>query len=337
MERRQTKHVAQMPRHVVLCSLSPAVAWVVIMALLAVAATVEYLAPHQLWFGPIYLAVMVLAAWSVHPGVALAIGTGILMTRLAAGTLPFYPTETSLAGPNLAVRAFGMLVVVGFIALARRACQREWRSARVDQLTGAWNRQAFFEIIRANRDIGGWSAIIYADLDGLKQLNDAQGHSRGDLGIQHFAHRVRAAIRKEDIFARLGGDEFVIFMRLRDEAAGTAVARRLHRALNAGSSNGADPFLSSSLGVLVLPNGSKEIDAELRAADELMYAAKKSGVGVSVATAYETDGRVGPMLGRAAFEEWEREAGVRQVDRDGAPAQHDAQVRSPPSEPPIAA
>lgn len=320
-----------------LFSLSPLVAWTVIALLLAAAGVVEALSPHQLWFGPIYLTVLVLAAWSIHPVAALGIGTGILMVRLAAGTLPFYPAGTSLAGPNLAVRAFGMLVVVGFIAVARRACQREWRSARIDQLTGAWNRQAFFEIIKVNRDAGNWAAIIYADLDGLKRLNDAEGHSRGDLGLQHFAQRVRATIRKEDVFARMGGDEFVIFMRLRDEAAGLAVARRLHRALNAEPPDGAGPFLACSLGVLVLPDGSREIDAELRAADELMYAAKKSGIGVIVATAYETEGQVGPTMVRAAFEEWEREAAVRQAIREGAADGIAVRSHHPLAEPPIAA
>src|SRR3546814_20825784 len=81
----------------------------------------------------------------------------------------------------------------------------------------------------------GWSALIYADLDGLKQLNDQQGHDRGDESLKAFAGTVRRTIREGDVLARMGGDEFVIFMKLRDEEAGQAVARRLHQEIGRAS------------------------------------------------------------------------------------------------------
>lgn len=336
IERRQAKHTAFTLEHSFLFRLSPRVAWILVLGLLALAAAVEHAAPDGLWFGPIYLAVMVLAAWSIHPGAAIAIGAAVLAARLVLGTLPFYPTESALAGPNLAVRSFGILVVIGFIAIARKSCEREWRFARTDPLTGAWNRQAFFEIIRGSRESGGWSAMIFADLDGLKRLNDAEGHSQGDLSLKLFAQTVRGTIREGDVFARMGGDEFVIFMQLKDEAAGTAVARRLHKALNAAAPADSGPRLTCSLGVLLLPAGSKAIDGELRAADELMYEAKKARAGVLVATAIQRDGTVRLGAKRSVYGPWEPEAAPR-ADRTGATPVRSSDRPQARPEPPIAA
>lgn len=336
IERRRAKHAAFTLEHAFLFRLSPRVAWAVVLSAMAAAVLMEHLAPEQVWFGPLYLGVMVLAAWTIHPGAALAIGSAILAARLGTGSLTFHPSDSTAAGPNMAVRICGMLIVIGLIGIARRSCQREWRFARTDPLTGAWNRQAFFELIKVNRDTGGWSAMIYADLDGLKRLNDVQGHCRGDEGLRLFARKVRSAIRKGDVFARVGGDEFVIFMHIRDEAAGTAVARRLHQALNTVPGNEDGSFLPCSLGVLVLPDGSKDIDAELRAADELMYEAKKSRCGVVVATARAIEGQAALATIRALVDLSDRGVAVRQADRGEAPA---APVVPPPerSEPPMAA
>ena len=327
IERRQTQHAALTLEHSFLFRIRPALAWPLVAGLMAAGAAVEHFAPEGLWFGPIYLAVLALAAWSINSVAALAIGLGLISVKLAFGVLPFYDGESPFLLSNAAVRVTGIAIVIGFIGMARKSCEREWRFARTDALTGAWNRPAFFEILESNRDEGGWSAMIYADLDGLKALNDAEGHARGDLGLKLFAETVRRTIRAGDVFARVGGDEFVIFMRLKDEAAGLAVARRLHRALNTQAPEDGSPHLTCSVGVLVLRDGSKSIDAELRAADALMYEAKKLRAGVFVATARQGESCIEQTVGIPVLGPWEQTAAVRRDDRGtGARARPEATI-----------
>lgn len=315
IERRQAKHAGLTLEHSFLFRIPPRLAWGAIVALLAAASLVEAWAPRDIWFGPVYLAIIAMAAWSISARVAIAIGLVILSVKLFTGSMPYYSAESSLAPVALGARVAAIAIVVSFIGMARKSCEREWRSARTDPLTGALNRQAFFEIVESGQCQGGWSAIIYADLDGLKKLNDQAGHGQGDRSLAAFAETVRHTIRAGDVFARMGGDEFVIFMKLKNEQAGAAVAGRLHKALNVEGS-GSGIGLTCSLGVLLLPEGCKSIDKELRAADQLMYEAKKSRSGVLVSTAIECDGEIFMAPAVPAFGPAERETVVRQADRE---------------------
>ena len=126
------------------------------------------------------------------------------------------------------------------------------------------------------------TVLIFADVDGLKRLNDRLGHEAGDEALKSFATLVRKEIRRDDVFARIGGDEFVISMQVRDTAAAKLVANRLNKALNLDTREG-EIDLKCSLGVLILPAGSRSIDKELKQADSLMYHAKRENVGLMVA------------------------------------------------------
>lgn len=334
-ERREAKQASLALEHSFLFRIPRRFAWLATIALFCAVTLAERLAPKDIWFGPIYLAVIALAAWSLNSRTAIALGLAALSIKLATGTLPYYSPGSDLAFANIATRIIGIAIVAGFIGIARRSCEREWRFARTDQLTGALNRQAFFEIIASQQCRTGWAAIIYADIDGLKKVNDGRGHDQGDLCLRLFSEKVRNTIRKEDVFARMGGDEFVIFMKLKDEQAGETVARRLHEAINA---KGADDLshLSCSLGVLVLPEGSRSIDDELRAADNLMYKAKQANRGVLVsrlADDHETPGLSQPV---SATRQNERGSSVRKAGRAGVAADKPA-APSPRPEPRTAA
>jgi diguanylate cyclase (GGDEF)-like protein len=250
-ERRQARHAKLTLEYSYLFHVSPLVASFLVVALLSAVAMIEYITPREIWFGPFYLAIIALAAWALSSRLAIGIGFGILAIRLVLGGFTLYPFGATLLLPNILARVAGVLIVIGFISMARRACEKEWRFARTDPLTGAFNRQAFFEIVAGDQGNAGCCAIIFADLDGLKALNDDAGHEQGDKSLMHFARTIQGTIRKGDVFARMGGDEFVIFMKLKDEAAGQAVARRLDQAVNADAME--EPFrLRCSLGVLVL-------------------------------------------------------------------------------------
>ncbi|HKR91664.1 GGDEF domain-containing protein [Novosphingobium sp.] len=317
-ERRQAPHPALVLEPSFLFRMAPRLAWSTTVLLLCGAGVADAVLGGRIWFGPAYLAVIALAAWVLSARAAIAMGLLVMGMKIATGTLPFYSDTGGSEWPNLAVRFIGLAIVVGFIGMARRTCEREWRSARTDPLTGAFNRHAFFEVVENDQSPGGWSALVYADLDGLKALNDECGHAQGDQCLKVFAQTVRRTIRKGDIFARVGGDEFVIFMKLKNEEAGSAVGRRLHEALNGDTAEGMT-CLKCSLGILLLPDGSIDIDAELRAADQLMYQAKQSQLGVVISRA----DKISDMLPSVAAAPAEPASRVRQAGRadEESPAQ----------------
>jgi diguanylate cyclase (GGDEF)-like protein len=92
----------------------------------------------------------------------------------------------------------------------------ELKSATTDGLTGAWVRkfgleEASRELARAYRtDVG--LALAFADVDGLKQVNDSRGHLAGDALLERVGQTIRAHVRPYDVIVRYGGDEFVCAM-----------------------------------------------------------------------------------------------------------------------------
>lgn len=235
-------------------------------------------------FGPFFLVICALSAWFVGNRFAVLLGLFIAAVQILNGHAVVYQE-----GPIvMALKFCSALAVVLMLGVARAALEIEWRFARVDPLTGALNRKAFFEAVEDEAGQTGLTVIIYADVDGLKPLNDRLGHEAGDDALNDFAHRVRNAIRKDDVFARIGGDEFVILLKVRDIAAAELVARRLNGVLNSGLID-SKTNLKCSLGVLVLPGGSKSIDAELKQADTLMYHAKRDSIGLMMAVSVKGD------------------------------------------------
>ena len=147
-----------------------------------------------------------------------------------------------------------------------------------DDLTGLYNRRGWFvlaehELERARRTRSA-RVLLFIDLDGLKQVNDALGHREGDAAIAGAADVLRAASRSSDLVGRLGGDEFVLL--LGEDGQADVARRRLVEALdkhNAGS--GADFELRLSIGAEVwFPDEACTLDELVRRADEEMYAEK---------------------------------------------------------------
>ncbi len=90
------------------------------------------------------------------------------------------------------------------------------KQATTDELTGAWTRkfgmeEVAHELERAHRT-GGRLILAFIDVDGLKQVNDSQGHLAGDALLRHVGEVVRENVRPYDVFVRYGGDEFISAM-----------------------------------------------------------------------------------------------------------------------------
>jgi diguanylate cyclase (GGDEF)-like protein/PAS domain S-box-containing protein len=155
--------------------------------------------------------------------------------------------------------------------------------AYTDSLTGLPNRRRFAErmesaLWQARLD-GGAVALLFLDLDGFKNVNDALGHAAGDELLQVVADRLRGRLRRGDLLARLGGDEFLVGLvgldpvTAQQEAA--SVAEQLRAALAEPVTLGtATVQVRASVGVSVHPEDGAEFGPLLHQADARMYAAK---------------------------------------------------------------
>ena len=169
-------------------------------------------------------------------------------------------------------------------------------------------------LARAGRR-GGRVALLFDDLDNLKQVNDSLGHEAGDEILIAVAGRLRSELRPEDTVARLGGDEFVVLLEDvggADEAA--RVAERVVEALRFPCAlRGHDHSVTASVGVALSAaraHGGRPDDL-LREADRAMYRAKRSGTGRYGIIDPDTDAAPGHPSA------WERPRGA--LDRAGSP------------------
>ena len=163
------------------------------------------------------------------------------------------------------------------------------RQANTDGLTELPNRRHFEEalegeISRAER-FGGSLALILADLDDFKQVNDRYGHQAGDDVLQTFADILRATVREIDLPSRYGGEEFAVLLPQTDLDGAQRLAERLCKALAARplpTHPGALVAVTASFGVAAFPD-SPTPAALFAAADEALYRAKRSGKNCVVA------------------------------------------------------
>jgi diguanylate cyclase (GGDEF)-like protein/PAS domain S-box-containing protein len=152
-----------------------------------------------------------------------------------------------------------------------------------DFLTGLWNRRRFEEeLARALSNLarGGESgAVLWLDLDGFKDVNDALGHRVGDELLVRISQRLAGTVRVGSSVARLGGDEFGVLMPSADADAALAVAERLLKAIADVRLNvdGRLVRTSGSLGIVLYPDHGTELDDLLVRADVAMYRAKDLG------------------------------------------------------------
>lgn len=153
-----------------------------------------------------------------------------------------------------------------------------------DDLTGVLNRRAILErlkaeMARAVRE-GGSVALIMLDIDKFKDINDRFGHQVGDSALCEVANRIMDSIRPYDSAGRYGGEEFLVVVPGADLESACAVADRLRRRFeNQPIPIGKTAFpMTVSLGVSSSRNlRPKDVDSFVQAADQALYAAKRSG------------------------------------------------------------
>jgi diguanylate cyclase (GGDEF)-like protein len=161
------------------------------------------------------------------------------------------------------------------------------RMAYTDALTGLTNRLAFRESLDHRlmmlRGAGRQLALLFADIDDFKRVNDTLGHEAGDDVLVQFANRIRDVVERlggdEALLARFGGDEFVILIQNGDvRAAATQLAEELVKELGQPLVvEGRQVFLGTSIGITLFPEDASGATALMKNGDIAMYQAKVAG------------------------------------------------------------
>jgi diguanylate cyclase len=159
-------------------------------------------------------------------------------------------------------------------ALGRQA-ERLDQAGLTDPLTGLGNRRRFqerlaLECARAAR-YGESLALLLADLDGLKDVNDREGHRAGDALLREVASVILADLRQVDLGARWGGDEFGVLAPRTEAREALALAERIRAEVQRQTA------ATVSIGVAATGGQAFDPEALLRAADIGLYAAKQAG------------------------------------------------------------
>ncbi|MBI4609554.1 MAG: GGDEF domain-containing protein [Candidatus Rokubacteria bacterium] len=153
-----------------------------------------------------------------------------------------------------------------------------------DEVTGLYNRR--FLMFRLEEELSRYrrfnhpASVVLADLDGFKEINDTLGHAVGDETLREVGQLLVTHSRGMNVIARYGGDEFAILLVETPKSGARLYAERM-RQLIAGCSFGHGRRLTASFGIASLPEDvSASADDLIRAADEALYAAKRTGKNV---------------------------------------------------------
>ncbi|WP_130803003.1 GGDEF domain-containing protein [Acinetobacter ihumii] len=152
-----------------------------------------------------------------------------------------------------------------------RLHERLQNEAVMDAMTGVYNRRGWNQFICTEEErckiYGHPAAILMIDLNGLKAINDQQGHAEGDRFIEQAALILKRALRQEDLLARLGGDEFGILILSHDHDSLEQLKQRLIEHL-------ADAQISAAIGYAIR-HPSYGLEHACKHADEQMYIHKR--------------------------------------------------------------
>jgi diguanylate cyclase (GGDEF)-like protein/hemerythrin-like metal-binding protein len=155
--------------------------------------------------------------------------------------------------------------------------------AYTDSLTGLANRALLTDRLHqtvrsARREIAQF-ALLMADLDGFKLVNDTYGHDAGDAALRLVGQRLQRCVRDSDTLARLGGDEFAVLLpQIRNSEGAALVAQRVIAAMVQPFELGSHAVsIGISIGLATWPEHAGTVDNLLLAADAAMYRAKRSG------------------------------------------------------------
>lgn len=158
-----------------------------------------------------------------------------------------------------------------------RALETSQLQAQTDPLTGLLNRRSLetrSSTMLVDDQIG---AVLVADLDHFKRLNDTHGHDAGDRALRLYSQVLRQTLRPTDLVARFGGEEFVCVLPGVDAQTAANVADRVREALAQAVDRSGGPAFTSSFGVAGFPHHGATLEELVQVGDQALYEAKKNG------------------------------------------------------------
>lgn len=152
-----------------------------------------------------------------------------------------------------------------------------------DDLTSLSNRRMILEVLGTELDRASHEArplaVVVADIDHFKRINDTHGHQTGDVVLQVAAQRIRSVLRSYDSVGRLGGEEFLLVLPGCGGTEAREIAERARQAIADVPIPMAfgDVRTSLSLGLAWTPDGRVAASVLIESADEALYQAKAAG------------------------------------------------------------
>ena len=177
------------------------------------------------------------------------------------------PTVQDLATlANLAGARVGLLRMVADTQM----------QASTDSLTGLLNRRSLENKVRALRNDRTSFALVMADLDHFKQLNDTYGHETGDRALRLFAQTLSSSLRSQDLVSRHGGEEFAVVLPSCSATDAEAILEKVRTNLKVAVAAAGLPVVTASFGV-VDAHDDEDLGDVLARADAALFQAKHDG------------------------------------------------------------
>lgn len=180
------------------------------------------------------------------------------------------PNQRTIAGLEVVAQQLG-----GRIGLLSAMAQSQMQ-ANTDPLTGLLNRRSLENEVRVLLRKASSFAVVLADLDHFKKLNDTYGHDTGDRALRLFARTLKRSMREHDLVARYGGEEFVVVMPDIDAPTAVNAFDRVRLELEVALSDGRTPAFTVSAGVADTTE-SLGFDELVGLADAWLLRAKRAG------------------------------------------------------------
>lgn len=216
---------------------------------------------------------------SRRAGLLASLATGGIIAFVNI-TSPTYLSHTRIAYWNAVVWMLFFILITFIIADMKALHVRERELARVDTLTRAATRLAFYEFagdeINRARRLNQPMTLAYLDLDCFKEINDRNGHSTGDRVLVEVARGIEGNIRRTDMVARLGGDEFALLLpNTCKDSASTLLNKVLEVLTNTMQRK--DWPVTFSVGAVTFLSPPESVHDMVQLTDEIMYSVKRAG------------------------------------------------------------